>query len=479
MHGSISLTQIAIIVAAALAGGLVLSRLKQPPILGYILTGVFLGPSGFELIANRDPVEFLAQLGVLLLLFVVGMELNLRSFKKVWVTATLCSLFQILMCTVITLSLSFFFEWSLPLSMVLGFVASLSSTAVVVKMMESTGEMKSDMGQLIIGILIAQDLAIAPMILIIRNFGQSWFSFEIFIKLIVSIGLIIAIITYLSRRQRVRIPLTKIIAGEKELTALASLAFCFIAAAIAGWFGLSEPYGAFLAGLILGNTHERLVLTETIKPIQSILIMFFFLSIGLLFDIQFILHDLQVVLGLLVIITVGKTLLNIIILRCLSLSWSQSFAISALISQLGEFAFLLATVAIEVSVISSYGQKLIVSITVLSLAISPLWLIFMKSVQRYIEVGSFSIDHQDNSVSRGYVPFSRIFDYLLRRKNGLVIDANNTVYRHEIKTTDLTEDDLREKQLEEDSVIEPVSFSDDVSSKKSSVKKKPVNEKIS
>ena len=108
MHGTIGLTQIAIVVAAALAGGLVLSRLKQPPILGYILTGVILGPSSFALIANRGPVEFLAQLGVLLLLFVVGMELNLRTFKKVWVMATLCGLFQILMCSVITLSLSFF-----------------------------------------------------------------------------------------------------------------------------------------------------------------------------------------------------------------------------------------------------------------------------------------------------------------------------------------------------------------------------------
>ncbi len=471
MHGSISLTQIAIIVAAALAGGLVLSRLKQPPILGYILTGVFLGPSGFALIANRDPVEFLAQLGVLLLLFVVGMELNLRSFKKVWVTATLCSLFQILMCTVITLSLSFFLGWSLPLSMVLGFVASLSSTAVVVKMMESTGEMKSDMGQLIIGILIAQDLAIAPMILIIRNFGQSWFSFEIFIKLVFSIGLIIAIITYLSRRQRVRIPLTKIIAGEKELTALASLAFCFIAAAIAGWFGLSEPYGAFLAGLILGNTHERLILTETTKPIQSILIMFFFLSIGLLFDIEFILHDLQVVLGLLVIITVGKTLLNIIILRCLSLSWSQAFGISALISQLGEFAFLLATVAIEVSIISNYGQKLIVSITVLSLAISPLWLMFMQSIQRFIEADSFSIGCQSDCVVQGHTFFKRFFGGLLRRKNTEAIDSSYIMDHHEIKTADLTEKALRERQVLENKQTDSDSFHNEPSTKRSLGKK--------
>ncbi|MES2608023.1 MAG: cation:proton antiporter [Pseudomonadota bacterium] len=382
MHDSIGLTQIAIVVAAALAGGLALARIKQPPILGYILTGVLLGPSAFELISNRGSVEILAELGVLLLLFVVGMELNLRSFKKVWKTATFCTLAQIIISSLIAVLLSLYYGWTPALSMLIGFIATLSSTAVVVKMMESMGEMKTDIGQLIIGILIAQDLAIAPMILIIRNFNHSWFSIDIFVKLLVSIGLIIGIITYLSRRQRVRIPLAKIVAGEKELTALASLAFCFIAAAIAGQTGLSAPYGAFLAGLILGNTHERLLLIETTKPIQSILIMFFFLSIGLLLDIKFMWTHINIVLGLLLIVTVGKTLLNVIILHCLKLPWSQAFMVSALIAQLGEFAFLLSTVAYEANVINSFGENLIISLTVLSLAISPLWLLFARYLKR-------------------------------------------------------------------------------------------------
>lgn len=391
MEESIGLTQIAIVIAAALAGGLVLTRLKQPPILGYILTGVLLGPSVFKVIANRGPVEILAELGVLLLLFVVGMELNLRSFKKVWVKATLCTIAQIILTCLITFGLSFCFDWEPALFVLIGFVITLSSTAVVVKMMESMGEMKTDTGQLIIGILIAQDLAIAPMILIIRNFGQTWFNAEIFIKLLISIGLIIAIITYLSRRQRVRIPLAKIVAGEKELTGLASLTFCFIAAAIAGKTGFSAPYGAFLAGLILGNTHERLVLIEATKPIQSILIMFFFLSIGLLLDIQFIWDYFQEVITLLFIITIGKTLLNVLILHALKLSWSKAFMVSALIAQLGEFAFLLSNVAFDAGVIAPYGEKLIISLTVLSLAISPLWLLFARYVKGLADTNTFSL----------------------------------------------------------------------------------------
>lgn len=376
MHESITLTEITIVVALALAGGLALVRLKQPPILGYILTGVILGPSGFAVIHNRGPVEFLAELGVLLLLFVVGMELNLRSFKRVWVTATVFSVLQILICTAVTVGIFWYCKWSIGLALVLGFVAALSSTAVVVKIMESTGDIKTEIGRLVVGILIAQDLAIAPLILLIRNFHGQWMSYDLFLKLGASVTLIIVIITYLSRRQRVRIPLAKIISGEKELTALASLAFCFAAAAISGLFGLSAPYGAFLAGLILGNTHERLMLIETTKPIQSILIMFFFLSIGLLLDVQFILHDWRFVLGILLIVTVGKTFANMFVLRWLSHDWMQSFIIGTVLAQLGEFAFLLSKEASTANVITPSAEKYIISLTVLSLALSPLWKFF-------------------------------------------------------------------------------------------------------
>lgn len=383
-----NLTEIALVVVAALAGGLGFVRLGQPPIIGYILTGIILGPSGLALIQSRDQVSVLAELGVLLLLFVVGMELSLRTFKKVWVVATLCTVLQILSSLAITLTLSNLFGWSAGLSLLLGFVASISSTAVVVKVMESIGELKSEIGQLTIGILIAQDLALVPMILVLRNYGESWFSPMLLIKLLASIGLIVVLIGYLSQRQRVRLPLTQIIAGNKELTPLASLTFCFGAAAISGLIGLSAPYGAFLAGLILGNTHERLAMIESTKPIQSILLMAFFLSIGLLLDLQFIWENLTTVLQLLFVITIGKTALNIGILRLLQLPWSQSFLIGIVLAQLGEFTFLMATISHETNIISEYGERLIIGLTVLSLTFSPIWLALAKHIREVADNGT-------------------------------------------------------------------------------------------
>jgi CPA2 family monovalent cation:H+ antiporter-2 len=383
-----NLTEIAMVVVAALGGGLGFVRLKQPPIMGYILTGILLGPSGLAFIQSRDQVGILAELGVLLLLFVVGMELSLRIFKRVWVVATLCTVLQILSSLAITLTLSNLFGWSAGLSLLLGFVASISSTAVVVKVMENIGELKTEVGQLTIGILIAQDLAIVPMILILRNYGESWFSPMLLIKLVTSIGFIVFIISYLSRRQRVRLPLTQMIAGDKELTPLASLTFCFAAAAASGLIGLSAPYGAFLAGLVLGNTHERLAIIESTKPIQSILLMAFFLSIGLLLDLQFIWDNLATVLKLLFVVTIGKTALNIGILRLLQLPWAQAFLIGVVLAQLGEFAFLMATISNETNIINDYGERLIISLTVLSLGFSPLWLAIAKRLREAADTSS-------------------------------------------------------------------------------------------
>ena len=374
MHADVHLTEIALVVVGALICGLVFARLKKPAILGYILAGILMGPSGLGLIHARDQVASLAELGVLLLLFVIGMELSLRTFKKYWVVSVLAVLGQIAISLGLVAIVGNFFGWSMGLTVLLGFVIALSSTAVVVKMLDNIDETKTDTGQITIGILIAQDLAIVPMILILRNFDRGWFDAVLITKLIISIGLLVLLIAYLSRKQRVRLPLTQIIAGERELTPLASLTFCFGAAAISGLIGLSAAYGAFLAGLVLGNTHERLIIIETTKPIQSILLMVFFLSIGLLVDLRFIWDNFGTVLVLVLLITFGKTAINVSIFHVLRLPWSQSFMLGVILAQLGEFAFLLTTVGHESKIINSFGEKLIIALTVLSLSFSPFWL---------------------------------------------------------------------------------------------------------
>lgn len=375
-----TLTEIAIVITAALLCGILLEKFKQPAILGYILAGIILGPSLFGFIENREIVSQLAELGVLMLLFVVGLELSLRSFVKVWPISIGCILFQVIGGLAIAFPLSHLFNWPLNLTLLLAFVFALSSTAVAVKMLDTIGELKTETGRLTIGVLVAQDLAIVPMILIIRGLqpnGSINISLMI-IKILISMGLLAILVWYFSRRERINIPFLRLVAGHTDLTPLMGLVFCFGAAAVAGLVGLSAAYGAFLAGLVLGNSQKRQVLIDRMTPIYSVLMMMFFLSIGLLLDLNFIMQNLGKVLMILLFITIGKTALNISILHLLRQPWTMSFLSGVVLAQLGEFSFLLSTVGQEVGIVNDYGNNLIVSLTVLSLTLSPIWLTAAK-----------------------------------------------------------------------------------------------------
>jgi CPA2 family monovalent cation:H+ antiporter-2 len=391
MHGEFSITNIALVILVALVFGLGMTRLKQPPILGYIIAGLILGPSGLAFVESRDQVSILAEMGVLLLLFVIGIELNLRTFKKVWLVTSLATLLQILICTAVTWSISFFLGWSNGLAILLGFITAISSTAVAVKMLDTIGEVNSEIGQISIGVLIAQDFAIVPMILILRNFHSDLSILGLFAKLLLAVGIIAGLIYYLSQKQRVRIGFLADVIRQKDLLPLVSLAFCFAAAAISGLIGLSAAYGAFLAGLTIGNTHERSAVLDTVKPIQSTLIMVFFLSIGILMDVGFIYTHLATFLLLLLLITVGKSAINILILRFLQIPWSEAFLVGVVLAQIGEFAFLMASVGHESKIIDEFGEKLILSLTALSLLFSPLWMTLARHLKNITDESKISI----------------------------------------------------------------------------------------
>ena len=374
MHAPLDLTGIAIVALAALGCGLLFTRFKQPAILGYVIAGIVLGPSGFSMIEDRENVTLLAELGVLLLLFILGLELNLRSFREIWKVSVGCVLLQVVASTGMVFLASFVFGWSVGTSLLFGFVIALSSTAVSVTMLESMGELKSATGRLTIGILIAQDLAFVPMTLLIRSFGDEGFALITIGKLILALSILVVLILYLSRKERVHIPLIERAAHHRDLFPLLGLAFCFGSAALSGLLDVSAAYGAFLAGLVLGNTAERQNIIKVTHPTQSILLMMFFLSIGLLLDVTYLWQNLVKVLTLLFIVFLSKTALNVFLLRALKQPFATAFLSSLMLAQIGEFSFVLTTIGVEANLLDAESSRLVIALTVLSLLLSPLWM---------------------------------------------------------------------------------------------------------
>ena len=383
MSAHADLTGLAVVVLAAVICGVVMSRLRQPAISGYILAGILLGPSGLALVENRDQIVVLADLGVLMLLFLVGMELSLSGFKSVWRSALVATLLQIAGSVGATLALSLLFGWSLGLSVLLGFVIALSSTAMVIKMLEDMNILNTPLGKATVGVLIAQDLAFVPMMLILASLaGDGFGGFDLF-RIGLSVVVLVLLITYLSRRQKITLPFAGMVAGHPDLTPLRGLAFCFGAAALTGYLGLSPAYGAFLAGLVIGNSTEHRAMMRGIQPIQSILMMVFFLSIGLLIDLDFIFANMGTVLLILFMVTVFKTGLNIGVLRLAREPWPHAFIAGMLLAQIGEFSFLLGQTGVSTGLISREEGDLIIAVTALSLLITPLWLATARRLMRF------------------------------------------------------------------------------------------------
>ncbi len=380
------LLPLAIVVLVALSCGILLTRLKQPAVVGYILAGLVLGPSGFELVENEASIGLLAELGMLLLLFVIGMELSLRAFRRIWKIAVTTVLLQtggaLLMIWLIGQQLG----WPISAVMLLAFVMALSSTAVAVKMLEDIDELRTRTGRITVGILIAQDLAVVPMILLVDLAAIGEFDVIAIGRILLSVGLLLALILFLSRRQRLAIPMLDTAQGHRDLTPLLGLVCCFGAATVSALLGLSPAYGAFLAGLTIGNSNLRVGMLDMVMPIQSILMMVFFLSVGLLIDLSLIWDNLGVIILMMLVVTVGKTTINLSIFAALRMPWGQTLLSALLLAQVGEFSFLLGNVGLQRDIISIEEFRIILSVTALSLVISPL---YMNAIRRLSRAASF------------------------------------------------------------------------------------------
>lgn len=376
------LIPLAVAILVALSCGVIFTHMRQPAVIGYILAGVVLGPSVFGLVRNEANIALLADLGVLLLLFVIGMELSLRAFRRIWRIAVATVVLQTLGALVVVWFIGQVMGWPTTAIMLLAFVLALSSTAVAVKILEDIGELRTRTGRIAVGVLIAQDLAIVPMILLIDLAALGEFSFAAVARLVTSVALLLMLILFLSRRRRVNLPIPAIVAGHADLTPLLGLVCCFGAATISGLLGLSPAYGAFLAGLTIGNSNLRVGMLETVIPIQSILMMVFFLSVGLLIDLSLVWANLGVVLVMLVIATVGKTLVNLAVFSMLRLPWAQALLTALLLAQVGEFSFLLGSIGFDRAIISAQEFRIIITVTALSLAVSPLWMGAARRLQR-------------------------------------------------------------------------------------------------
>lgn len=392
MHSTVELNDIALILAAAFVGGALLRTLRQPVLVGYILVGAVFGPTGLGWVQDLEGIQWLAELGILLLMFYIGLEMDLSHFRSVARPAILTTILQIAMGVAAMYALGLLMDWPFKTALLLGFCVSLSSTAVAIKILDNMGLKAQPQGQLGMGILISQDIAIVPMMLILGAMtGSNGFHVMGLVKLGFGM-LLLAVIIWLSLHPpRWFTPVARKIAkfnarAMSGQSAISALAVCFAAAALAGAYGLSAAYGAFLAGLAMGRTRSREKLQKRTQPIFDVLIMVFFLSVGLLIDLKFLAEHWPVVLKLVVAALGLKTLVNYLVLKSQGVKSRDSLLIGAVTGQIGEFAFLLAALGLQDKSLNDDTYRYVIAVISLSLMLTPIWLMVLRAFRLIPEI---------------------------------------------------------------------------------------------
>ena len=382
-HHAFPLVEIAIVIAIAVIAGLGLMRLKQPPLVGFILAGVVLGPTGFGLISSNDNVTALAEMGVLLLLFFIGTELSLKAFVITLKPAVLIASGQLAAAMVLGASLAWVTDSTWPEAIILGFIIALSSTVVAMKMLDEMGALRRLPGRITVGVMIAQDIAVVPMLILVSSFGgvDQGVAGLVF-KIALAVGLLALLLWWLGRNPKLKIPFDAEVGENVELLALGSLAVCFGGAALSGLIGLSPAYGAFVVGLVVGNSTLRNKVIPVIEPIQSVLLVMFFLSIGLLIDLTYIRDHLAIVLAAALFVIMTKTVLNVFLLRMAGFDRETALIGGLSMAQIGEFSFVLAAAGLSARALGYDMYRLSIAVTAITLLLSPAWMALMHRLEK-------------------------------------------------------------------------------------------------
>jgi CPA2 family monovalent cation:H+ antiporter-2 len=365
---------IAILLAAALVGGMIAHRLRQPVVLGYLVVGMAVGPHAFGLVTDLAMVEAAATIGVALLMFTLGLEISISQLRQVGKVGLWGGIAQIALTFTIGLLVGFtLFRWPLAQSTIFGLVISLSSTAVCLKLLMERGELNSVHGRIMIAILILQDVSVVVMTLVVPLMGGAvenpFLSLAIAAgKAILFIGLTIVSGLWLLPWLMGRIGGVR----TRELFLLTVLVICLGAALATQIFGLSMVFGAFLIGLVLRETRFAHQALGEITPLRDIFATLFFVSLGMLLSPAFVLDNLPLIAVTVTAIILIKLLVVFGIVWFFGYSGRIALLAGAGLFQIGEFGFILAQVGANSGLVTDQFYSLILASAIITMLLTPL-----------------------------------------------------------------------------------------------------------
>jgi monovalent cation:H+ antiporter-2, CPA2 family len=377
------------VLAVAACGGLLASLLKQPVLLGYIIGGIVVGPTGLGLIKELIQVETLAQFGVAFLLFALGVEFSFSEIKKVRGVALGGGAAQIALTILVTVIVcGVTGAWgALPAKGVfLGSILSLSSTAVVLKCLMERNETETPHGQVLLGILVVQDLALGLMLAVLPALDKPIDQIGVAVLMaLVKIGLFAAGAVIAGKWLIPPLLRTLAKTESRELFLLGVVVLCLSIALLTEYLGLSIEMGAFVAGLMISEVEYADQTLSYVEPVRDIFASLFFASIGMLIDPVFLWNHLELILGLVALVLIGKFIIITPIVRMFGYPLKTAIIAGVGLAQIGEFSFVLASEGQALGLVSRRIYLLILGTTAVTLVVTPFLLRSVPIVFDWLE----------------------------------------------------------------------------------------------
>lgn len=374
------LLKVVLLCGGILIFAFLLKALSQPYIIAYMLAGVVLGQYGMELISETKMISAMGSFGLILLLFFIGMEISITDLIANWKMSVIGTLTQVLLSILIAYLVGSIFAWPLKRVITIGFVISLSSTAVIIKLLQERNELNSEVGQNVVGILLTQDIIIVPMIILLNYIGGEVPSFAVVGKQLLAGIIIVGIIWYVMRKGKLSLPFQGFIRKDHEIQVFLAIAICFGLSFLTATLGLSSALGAFVAGILVSSFRATHWVHESLHAFRVVFVALFFVSMGMLLDLRFMQANLELILIFVFMVLVVNNLINATVFRIFKQNWRESIYAGAILAQIGEFSFLIGSTAYMSGIVTNYTYNLTISIISVSLLVSPLWISLIRSL---------------------------------------------------------------------------------------------------
>lgn len=386
-----------------------LHGLRMPPIVGFITAGVLIGPHGTGMIKDISEIEALAEIGVILLLFTVGLEFSLKKLMKMRKALVLGGGGQVVLCIAAAAAITYPFTGNLGASVFFGFLFALSSTAVVLKMLLERAEIDSPQGRTMAGMLIFQDLCVIPFMMLLPMLSGDLVEPVRLVLTLFEAAVLVALVLVSAKWLIPEILYRVVRTRSRELFTITIMFLCLGIALLTSEFGLTLALGAFLAGLVISESEYAHQATADILPFKDSFMGLFFVSTGMLVDTTYVLSNWPVILAAVLGIFIVKSMISMFSLLLVSTSARIALHAGIGVSQIGEFSFILAAAGKAAGIMTGETFQLFLSAAVITMALTPFvlgwapaistWLMSRESMRRYDRMAEAADDALSTEVS--------------------------------------------------------------------------------